>query len=113
MLKNTGAKFVGRAIYLWGGEARIAETEFLAQGRQLTARIHRSDPDVVVQACAFEIVTEGIGKVPVPAWVFREFGQVPEKRNFDYAKMLFPDKKMVDHYRRPSPARNGNACRVE
>lgn len=102
MLKNTGAKFIGRAIYLWGGESRIAEPEFLAQGRQLIGRIHGNDPDVVVQAAAFEIVTEAVAKVPVPAWVFREFGLAPEKRNFDYARMLFPDKKMVDHWRRGS-----------
>jgi hypothetical protein len=102
MLKNIGAKFIGRAIYLWGGEARIAEGEFLAQGRRLTERIHRDDPGVVVQAAAFEIVTEQVAKVPVPAWVFREFRLRPETRNFDYAKMLFPDKKMVDHWRRGS-----------
>jgi hypothetical protein len=102
MLNNIGAKFVGRAIYLWGGEARITEPQFFAQGREMVSRIHRNDPDVVVQACAFEIVTEAVGKAPVPEWVFREFGQKPESRNFDYARMLFPDRKMVDHWRRGS-----------
>ncbi|MCX6629739.1 MAG: hypothetical protein NTW28_19140 [Candidatus Solibacter sp.] len=99
MLRSTGAKFIGRAIYLWGGEARIVESDFLAQGRELTRRIHRADTDVVVQAAAFEIVTEAVAKVPVPAWVFREFGLAPEKRNFSYQKMLFPDGKMVNHWR--------------
>ena len=99
MLRNTGAKFIGRAIYLWGGESRIVESDFLAQGRELTRRIHRADPDVVVQAAAFEIVTEAVARVPVPAWVFREFGMAPEKRTFSYQKMLFPDGKMVNHWR--------------
>ena len=99
MLHSTGAKFIGRAIYLWGGEARIVESDFLAQGRALTRRLHGADADVVVQAAAFEIVTEAVGKVPVPAWVFREFGLAPEKRNFSYQKMLFPDGKMVNHWR--------------
>src|ERR1700756_3801644 len=34
MLRNIGAKFAGRTIYLWGGEARILDPQFLAQGRE-------------------------------------------------------------------------------
>lgn len=100
MLKNIGAKFVGRAIYLWGGEARIADPKFLEQGRDMVRRLHQIDPDIVVQAAVFEIVTEQVGQVPVPAWVFQEFGKKPETRNFDYSKMLFPSGLMVDHWRR-------------
>ena len=91
MLKNIDAKFAGRTIYLWGGEARIANPEFLAQGQEMAARIHRNDPDVVLQAAEFEIVGQGVGKVPIPDWVFQEFAQAAETRNFDYSKMLFPD----------------------
>jgi len=102
MLKNTGAKFVGRSIYLWGNEARIADPKFLAAGRDMAERIHRNDPDVILEAAVFEIVTEGVGQVPVPAWVLKEFGQKPETRNFHYAAMLFPDKSMDDHWGRGS-----------
>jgi hypothetical protein len=100
MLKNTGAKFVGRSLYLWGGDSRIADPRFLAQGRDMAVRIHRNDPDVVLQSALFEIVTEEVGKVPIPAWALQEFGQSPQSRNFDYAKMLFPSKRFVDHWRR-------------
>ncbi|MCX6621259.1 MAG: hypothetical protein NTY38_09290 [Acidobacteria bacterium] len=65
----------------------------------MIARIHRADAAVVVQAAAFEIVTEAVAKVPVPAWVIREFGLTPEKRNGSYQKILFPDGKMVNHWR--------------
>jgi hypothetical protein len=99
MLRNIGAKFAGRTIYLWGGEARINDADFLGKGRQMAERIHRNDPDVVLQAAVFEIVTEAVGQVPVPEWAFREFGLPAEKRNFDYAKMLFPDGRFVDHWR--------------
>jgi hypothetical protein len=102
MLQNIGAKFAGRTIYLWGGEARIADPKFLAQGREMAERIHHNDPDVVLQAAVFEIVTEQVGQIPVPAWAFTEFGEAPTTRNFDYSKMLFPDKTMVDHWRRGS-----------
>lgn len=111
MLKNIGAKFAGRTIYLWGNEARIADPKFLVQGREMAARIHRNDPDVVLQAAVFEIVTEGVGKVPVPDWVFKDFGQTPETRNFDYSKMLFPDKRFVDHWRRGSSV--PDICQIE
>jgi hypothetical protein len=102
MLQNTGAKFAGRTIYLWGGEDRMNDPKFLEQGRQMVERIHKNDPDVVLQAAAFEIVTEAVSQIPIPAWVFQEFGMKPEKRNFDYAKMLFPNKRFVDHWRRGS-----------
>src|SRR5690349_21634188 len=80
MLKNMGAKFAGRTIYLWGGEPRINDPKFLEQGREMAARIHANDPDVVLQAAVFEIVTEGVGQIPAPEWVFREFGAAPEAR---------------------------------
>ncbi|HYW43932.1 MAG TPA: hypothetical protein VE959_13810 [Bryobacteraceae bacterium] len=102
MLRNLGAKFAGRTVYLWGNEARIADPKFLAWGRDLAQRVHKNDPDVVLQAAVFEIVTESVGQVPVPDWVFQEFAQPPQTRNFDYSKMLFPDKKYVDHWRRGS-----------
>ena len=99
MLKNIGAKFAGRTIYLWGGEPRINDPEFLAKGREMADRIHKNDPDLVLQAAVFEIVTEGVGQIAVPSWVFQEFGLAPETRNFNYSKMLFPDGKMVNHWR--------------
>lgn len=111
MLKNTGAKFAGRTIYLWGGEARIADPKFLAQGREMAERIHLNDPDVVLQAAVFEIVTQGVGEVPVPDWVFREFSQTPVNRKFDYSKMLFPDKRFVDHWRSGSSV--PDICQIE
>ena len=81
---------------------RIADPKFLAQGRDMADRIHRNDPDVVLQAAVFEIVTEAVGQIPVPAWVFKEFGQPSAARNFDYAKMMFPDGSMTNHWGRGS-----------
>src|SRR5258708_18860027 len=83
MLKNTGAKFAGRTIYLWGGEARIADPKFLSQGREMAARVHENDPDVVLQAAVFEIVTDGVGGIPGPHWGFQEVAPAPESRSFD------------------------------
>jgi hypothetical protein len=111
MLKHTGAKFVGRTICLWGSEPRILDPKFFAQGRETAVRIHQNDPDVILQAAIFEIVTEEVGKIPIPDWVFREFDERPENRGFDYSKMLFPDKSLVDHWRQGSSV--PDICQLE
>ena len=111
MLRNTGAKFAGRTIYLWGGEPRISDPTFLGQGRDMVERIHRNDPEVVLQAAVFEIVTEGVGQVRAPDWTFREFAQAPQNRNFEYAKMLFPDGRLVDHWGKGSSV--PDICQLE
>lgn len=99
MLKNIGAKFAGRTIYVWGRESRLMDPVFWKQGREMISRLHRNDKDMVLQSCVFEIVTEEVGQIPVPKWVFKEFGVAAETRNFDYRKMLFPDGRMVNHWR--------------
>src|SRR5215470_13588444 len=55
MLKDTGAKFIGRALCLWGGEADLLRK--LEQARRQVPEVHAADPDMVLQACIFEIVT--------------------------------------------------------
>jgi len=89
MLKNIGAKFAGRAIYMWGGERRIEA--LLAGARPIVRKIHAAAPDIVLQAAAFEIVTEQVNALPIPAWVFKEFELAPSKRNFSYDAMLYRD----------------------
>ena len=46
----------------------------------MAARIHRSDPDLVLQALLFEIVTEGMNEVPIPGLVFEQFWLAPESQ---------------------------------
>src|SRR5258708_16943072 len=77
----------------------------------MAGRIDHNDRDVMLKAAVFEIVTEGVGEVPVPAWVFREFGLPPETRNFDYSRMMFPDRRFVDHWRRGSSV--PDICQIE
>jgi len=89
MLTNVGVKFVGRAIYMWGGEGRLEG--LLKAGQAVAARVHRADPEMVLQAAAFEIVSEQVGRLAVPAWVFKEFGQPVAERPFRYEAMLYSD----------------------
>src|ERR1700722_8692228 len=95
MLKETGAKFIGRALCLWGGETNLLKN--LERAKLQLPKLHQADPDMVVQACIFEIVTTQVEQVPVPEWAFTAFGRPTEKRNFKYADMLYADGKRKDH----------------
>lgn len=96
-LTNIGAKFAGRALFLWGGESRISDPFFLRYARDALKKVHKSDPEMIVQAAIFEYVTEEVNSVPIPDWVFEGFSKKPVRRNFRYEEMLFPDGLYVDH----------------
>ena len=100
MLKEIGAKFIGRAIYRWGGESHLSTTEFWSNAREIIQEFHAFDPDIVFQSCLFEVVTREVGNVPIPAWVFEGYGLPVEERNFSYEKMLNEKGVFVDHWSR-------------
>jgi hypothetical protein len=88
-LTNCGAKFIGRAIYRWGSESQLPE--LLAKAKPIAEKAHAADPDMILQAACFEIVTRQVSQLPVPEWLFKEFGLPPETRNFQYESMLYPE----------------------
>ena len=81
MLLNIGAKFIGRAVYRWGRESAF-NTEWLDNAKKRIEKMHSQDPDMVFQACIFEIATAEVEQIAIPEWVFTAFGKEPEKRNF-------------------------------
>jgi len=97
MLKEAGAKFVGRSLCLWGGEAKLLNN--LERAKQQVPMLHAADPEMVLQACIFEIVTTQVDQVPVPDWAFTAMGQPVERRNFRYVDMLYPNGRLKDHWR--------------
>lgn len=98
MLKSIGAKFIGRSLCLWGGEAHLLEN--LERARRQAPLVLAADPDIILQACIFEIVTTQVEQVPAPDWVFQAFGLPPEHRNFRYADMLYLDGRFKDQWRK-------------
>ena len=68
MLKSTGAKFIGRSLCLWAGEGNLVRN--LERAKQEVPRVHQADPEMILQACIFEIVTSQVEQVPVPEWAF-------------------------------------------
>lgn len=92
MMKHIGVKFIGRAVCQWGGEARLMEN--FATEKELAARVHAMDPDIILQACIFEIVTPQIDSITVPEWAFKALGLPVEKRHFRHEDMLYADGRM-------------------
>lgn len=96
MMRNTGVKFAGRVIWMWGNESRI--DALVRKGEPFVKRIHLMDPDIILQGAIFEIVTRDVDNVAIPASVFKEFGLMPEARNFRYKDMLYSFRRRVDHW---------------
>lgn len=88
MLKQTGARYIGRSLCLWGRESEL--TQKLSAAAKQVPRVRAADPEMILEACIFEIVTTQVEAVPVPDWVFTAFGLPVEKRNFKYSDMLYP-----------------------
>jgi hypothetical protein len=88
MLHRIGAKYIGRSICLWAGEANLLSN--FERARQQLPQVHASDPEMVLEACIFEIVTTEVEQVPVPDWAFKALGLPVEKRNFRYEAILYP-----------------------
>jgi hypothetical protein len=98
MMQNTGVKFAGRVIWMWGNESRI--DALVEKGEPFVKRIHEMDPDIVLQGTIFEIITTDVNKVSVPTSVFEQFDLKPEARNFRYEDMIYPRGHRVDHWRK-------------
>ena len=74
MVKDIGAKFIGRSIYRWGGESLLNKPEFWSKAKAFAGELHAYDPDIILQGCLFEIVTEEVNQVKIPDWVFKGYG---------------------------------------
>ncbi len=89
MLKNMGAKFVGRAVCQWGQEAQIPKNLLLEKER--ADKVHAVDPDIILQACIFEFVSTSVNQLPVPDWAFKALNQPVVARNFNIDSMQYKD----------------------
>ena len=87
MIRETGVKFAGRAIWMWGNESRI--DSLVGKGEPFAKRIHKFDPDLILQGAIFEIVTKDVEKITIPDSVLKEFGVEQKTRKFRYKSMLY------------------------
>ena len=82
LIRNIGAKFIGRSIYRWGQESRLNDPAFFAYAKKMVDAVHAFDPEVVFQGCLFEQVSADVNNLKIPAWVFTGFGLPVEDRTF-------------------------------
>jgi hypothetical protein len=95
LIKNTGAKFIGRAIYRWGEESRLNDPAFWAYAKALIDNIHAFDSEIIFQGCLFEYVSYDVDKLQIPAWVFKAFNLPAKNRTFSCDSMIRSQNKMT------------------
>jgi len=95
MLLNTGAKFIGRAMYTWGQETKFLRDAWFEGAKKKIDEIHAVDPDVIFQAAIFEVASQELRNVPIPEWVFEAFGLEYEDRCFDWWRIKDPEGERV------------------
>ena len=88
LIGRLGVKFIGRASGIW--YMMEDDDEHLKKSRRLCEIVHAQDPEIILQACVFEIVTKRMDQQRIPPYVFEAFGKPVEDRCFrwDEARML-------------------------
>lgn len=61
VIKKLGIKFLGRASGIWYMTEN--DEEHFERSRKLAERVHELDPEIILQACVFEMITQGIEQV--------------------------------------------------
>ena len=89
MLKIVGAKYIGRALCLWGAEANFVPN--IARAKEDIPRVLAADPEMILEACVFETVSPRVNNIAIPDWVFSAFDEAAESRNFRYDEMIYPE----------------------
>jgi hypothetical protein len=115
MINNIQPNYIARAAFSWdifpsASDPNMADDEAFYDAAETYAQqvFTGYDPDVVLEACIFETAYSaydpdtadriamgfngaGVDQIPVPEWVFTEFGSTPVTRNFDYNAMVYAD----------------------
>lgn len=98
MIKNIGAKFIGRSIYRWGKEDVLNNQSYLDSAAALVKAVHANDSTVIFQAGIFECITPKVNTIKVPSWAFEMFGLPVTDRTFSYDSMLNLQGTYVNHW---------------
>ena len=102
VIQKLGIKFLGRASGIWYMTEDDEE-----HSKKLADKVHEMDPEIILQACVFEMITQGIEQVEIPLYVLRAFGQKEEKRCFRLQDTLFLERPDGFLHENSNPAKNG------
>ena len=95
-LLNVGAKYVQRATGEWYPSYEYEKNYPFLKAKLAAA--HSVDPDIVFEACIFEVSGSSMNNIPIPAYVFEAFGLTPENRCFNADLTEFADGYGVDYW---------------
>src|ERR1700678_3300802 len=61
MLKSAGAKYIGRALCLWGAEADFLHN--IERAREEIPQVLAADPEIILEACVFETISPRVNRI--------------------------------------------------
>jgi len=61
-IKSIGAKYIGRSLSLWNGEANFLRN--IERAKQQVPKALAADPELVLEACVYETVTPDVEQIP-------------------------------------------------
>lgn len=96
-ITSVGAKYIQRAAGEWYPSYSF-ETENYGAMKAKLAAVHEVDPDIIFEACIFEVSCVDMNNIPIPEWVFKAFGLTPENRCFNADLTKFKDGYGVNHW---------------
>jgi hypothetical protein len=92
MIKNTGAKHIGRvAAIWWASDVQVDIEKHFMQAKKVAEKLLKQDSELMLQASIFETVSKGMNNIAMPAWVFEEFEEKAQVRNFHFESMIYDD----------------------
>ena len=100
MLKHTGAKYIGRSICLWGGEANLLQN--FDRARQQVPLVRAPIRRCCSKPASLRLSPTEVEQVPVPDWAFTALGLPGGKANFRYDAILYPPAQRTRSWGRNS-----------
>ena len=92
-LVDAGAKYIQRAGCVWLQNAAELNATTKSNYKYSIDSVHYSHPEIVFEACLFEICSSGINNVIIPPYVLEAFEQPTQtERRFDFNNIIYTDR---------------------
>ena len=75
---------MGRALMVWGREKELAR--LLETAKPYAEALHKADPEIILQAAAFEIVTRGVESIADPGGRVRRVRSARRESQFPLSR---------------------------
>ncbi len=105
-LVSMEARFIGRAVSLWGNEATVQNSWYFPSVKEMVDSIHiayraQNLAPPIIQGAIFEIITPSVNQVQIPFYVLKQFSQVKADqniRNFNFDSICYLGNYQKDFF---------------